>query len=182
MKDVLNYSNVFYISRSEAVHREISVHQEHRLLYVYSGTAMVNSNGYEVALAKGDCVFIPRNMSVLLTCSPKKEESFSMNMMLFSPSSLLHAYPKIELKFLFLEMDDNISNLITLPARPDITSLFQSFTPYFKTTFHPSEEIIRLKVLEGIYLLMNIDKRFFTCLYDFTELWKVNLYQVFNLL
>jgi AraC-like DNA-binding protein len=66
-------------------------------------------------------------------------------------------------------------SLIKLPKTPEIESLFQSMIPYFDTSKKPSEQIMKLKMQEGVYSLLNIDKNFFSCLFDFTEPWKIDI-------
>jgi len=62
-----------------------------------------------------------------------------------------------------------------LPQTPDIESLFQSMTPYFDSSVKPADKLMELKLHEGIYSLLNIDKRFYSCLFDFTEPWKIDI-------
>jgi AraC family transcriptional regulator, exoenzyme S synthesis regulatory protein ExsA len=66
-------------------------------------------------------------------------------------------------------------SLIKLPKTPEIESLFQSMTPYFNSSVKPSEQIMKLKMQEGVYSLLNIDKNFYSCLFDFTEPWKIDI-------
>jgi AraC-like DNA-binding protein len=49
-------------------------------------------------------------------------------------------------------------------------------TPYFDSTIKPSELIMKLKMQEGVYCLLNIDKNFYSCLFDFTEPWKIDIF------
>jgi AraC-like DNA-binding protein len=68
-----------------------------------------------------------------------------------------------------------------LPAdRPDIVSLFESMTPYFDSPVQPSEELIRLKMTEGVYCLLNTDKSFCSALFDFSEPWKIDILDYLN--
>lgn len=39
----------------------------------------------------------------------------------------------------------------------------------------PSEEQLRLKMVEGLYVLLNTDKSLYASLFDFTDPWKIDL-------
>jgi len=66
-------------------------------------------------------------------------------------------------------------NVFAIEQRPDITSLFESLTPYFDQNIQPSKEVIHLKLLEGIYALLNNATVFYPLLFDFTEPWKIDI-------
>ena len=67
---------------------------------------------------------------------------------------------------------DKIS-LYKLPSnRPDIVSLFESMTPYFDSSIHPTEELLQLKRMEGIYVLLNTSKNLYASVFDFADPWK----------
>jgi len=65
--------------------------------------------------------------------------------------------------------------VIKLPHAADIESLFQSMTPYFDSDKVPAKELMQLKLHEGVYSLLSIDKRFYPALFDFTEPWKIDI-------
>ncbi|MDR1274655.1 MAG: AraC family transcriptional regulator, partial [Odoribacteraceae bacterium] len=68
-----------------------------------------------------------------------------------------------------------------LPARrPDIVSLFESMTPYFDSPVSPTEELIKLKMIEGVYCLLNTDKSFYSALFDFSAPWKIDILDYLN--
>ena len=61
---------------------------------------------------------------------------------------------------------DEIS-LYKLPSnRPDIVSLFESMTPYFDSNIQPTEELLQLKMIEGIYVLLNTSKNLYASIFD----------------
>jgi AraC-like DNA-binding protein len=68
-----------------------------------------------------------------------------------------------------------------LPAdRPYIRSLFESMTPYFDSEMQPTDELLKLKMAEGVYVLLNTDKSFYSSLFDFTEPWKIDILNFMN--
>jgi AraC-like DNA-binding protein len=68
-----------------------------------------------------------------------------------------------------------------LPARrPDIASLFVSMTPLFYTDIQPDAEFIKLKMIEGIRVLLNTDDCFYSALFDFSAPWKIDILDYLN--
>lgn len=64
-----------------------------------------------------------------------------------------------------------------LNPSPTIESLFQSLTPYFDSNIKPTEGVTHLKLLEGIYALLNSSEQF---LFDFADPWKIDLLEFLN--
>jgi AraC-like DNA-binding protein len=67
-----------------------------------------------------------------------------------------------------------------LKPTPAIESLFQSLTPYFDCNVKPTEGVTHLKLLEGIYALLNNNEQFYPILFDFAEPWKIDLLEFLN--
>jgi len=68
-----------------------------------------------------------------------------------------------------------------LPSnRADIRSLFESVIPYFEAQEKPSEEILKLKMIEGVYVLLNTDINLYASLFDFVEPWKIDILDFLN--
>jgi AraC-like DNA-binding protein len=68
-----------------------------------------------------------------------------------------------------------------LPAdRPDICSLFESMTPYFDSPTPPTDELLKLKMTEGVLVLLNTDKNVYASLFDFAEPWKIDILDFMN--
>jgi AraC-like DNA-binding protein len=53
-------------------------------------------------------------------------------------------------------------------------------TPYFDSSIQPTEELIKLKLQEGLLILLNIDKNFYSSLFDFSEPWKIDILGYLN--
>ena len=64
---------------------------------------------------------------------------------------------------------------VVLPQSPALQSLFLSFFPYTDANVKPNDEIIRLKMQEAVYYLLDTDARFYPTLFDFNEAWKIDL-------
>ena len=53
--------------------------------------------------------------------------------------------------------------------------VFLSLFPYTDANVKPNDEIIRLKMQEAVYCLLDTDMRFYPTLFDFNEAWKIDL-------
>ena len=68
------------------------------------------------------------------------------------------------------------SSLHVFPSnRIDIRSLFESVIPYFDAGTAPSDEILKLKMTEGIYAILNTDENLYASLFDFVDPWKIDI-------
>ena len=48
-------------------------------------------------------------------------------------------------------------------------------TPYFDSSIHPTEELLQLKRMEGIYVLLNTSKNLYASVFDFADPWKIDI-------
>jgi hypothetical protein len=44
----------------------------------------------------------------------------------------------------------------------------------------PADELLKLKMAEGVYVLLNTDKCFYSSLFDFTGPWKIDILDYLN--
>lgn len=94
----------------------------------------------------------------------------------FSRNFLREFYQQLDRRSLPAYAQRNRDSLYLLPAdRPDIRNLFRSVLPFFEAEVKPSEEQLRLKMAEGLYVLLNTDKSLYASLFDFTDPWKIDL-------
>ena len=42
-------------------------------------------------------------------------------------------------------------------------------TPYFNSKIQPTEQLLQLKMVEGVYVLLNTDKNLYASIFDFTR-------------
>lgn len=170
-----SYSNIFfsyYFNNDRSCTQMI---ENHTLVYIYSGELLVEELDKKTIIYGGECVFLRKDNRVKLYKQPKGEEQFKGIFMIFNRNFLREFYQSIDKKDLPLEIDILGESVIKLPETPDIASLFHSMTPYFDSSVKPSDQLMNLKLQEGVYSLLNIDKRFYSCLFDFTEPWKIDI-------
>lgn len=149
--------------------------KDHMLVYIYSGEMILEEGNQRTEVRKGECVFLRRDNRVRLTKQPRGEEQFQAIFMHFKRNFLRDFYQTIEKKELPLEAELHKPSVIKIDNTPDIESLFQSMSPYFDSDKEPVKELMQLKLQAGVYTLLNIDKRFYPALFDFTEPWKIDI-------
>ena len=149
--------------------------RDHFLVYVSSGEYILEEGDRTIVVKPGECVFVRRDNRVNMIKQPKSGEPFMGIFLTFKRNFLREVYQKFERKELPKDVKKLPTSVVKLPQTPDIQSLFVSMTPYFDSEIKPSEEIMQLKLLEGVYALLRIDNRFYPTLFDFTEPWKIDI-------
>ncbi len=159
-----------------------SMVRDHFLVYLYSGGEYILDEGKRRTVIKpGECVFLKRDNRVNMIKQPKNGEPFMAIFLTFKRNFLRGVYQKFERKELPLKAEKQKHSVIKLPQTPDIKGLFQSLVPYFDSTVEPSDDIMKLKLLEGgVYSLLRIDDKFYATLFDFTEPWKIDILEFLN--
>ena len=173
--NTLRYSDIFlamyFDDGKSCMHRNHS----HVLVYMYSGEIVIEEKGKTTRLHKGECAFIRKDFSVQMTKQAWNGEQFHACLM-FSPKFLRSFYNRLDKNTLPKDAKRNKISLCKLPSnRPDIVSLFESMTPYFNSNIEPTEELLQLKMVEGMYVLLNTSKNLYASVFDFTDPWKIDI-------
>lgn len=176
----LNYSDVFYsfFTNNDSICHDKAV--SHYLVYVYSGEMLLVENGKEISIRSGQCVFIRRDHRVNFTKRPVGNEPFKSISLVFKRNFLRKYYQQFQAENSITEVPPLKSSVSILPQTPDLESLFLSMKPYFETDQEPQANLIELKMQEGVLSLLNISKAFFPTLFDFTEPWKIDIFDFLN--
>lgn len=153
---------------------------DHFLVYVYSGEYILEEGDATTVIRPGECVFIRRDNRVNMIKQPKEDEPFRGIFLTFKRKFLREVFQTFERKDLPLKAGMYGQSVVKLPRTPDIKGLFDSLTPYFDSAVEPSGEIMKLKLMEGVYALLRIDERFYPTLFDFTEPWKIDILDFMN--
>ena len=170
-----NYSDVFfsYYFNDEQICRHMV--KNHTLAYVYSGELLLMEGKTKTKVHKGECAFLRRDNRVVMTKQPKGSEQFSGIFMIFNRNFLREFYQTIDKMQLPLEVEKCKPSVVKLPQTVAIASLFQSMVPYFDSSVKPAEKLMKLKLQEGVFSLLQIENKFYPCLFDFTEPWKIDI-------
>ena len=172
---VFNYSDIFFSCYTNDERGCYNRVQDHTLVYICSGEMLSQEGQTTIKIRKGECFFIRKDNRINLTKQPKGEEPFIGISLVFNRKFLREFYQTIDKKILPLQTQKQTPSIIRLPQTPAIASLFQSMLPYFDTSTQPTERIIRMKLQEGIYALLDIDEQFYPSLFDFTDPWKIDI-------
>lgn len=150
--------------------------REHTLVYLCSGELEIEQEGRRTVLHEGECAFMRRDHRMILQRRARQAKPYRSVVLKFSRNFLREFYQRLDRRSLPAYAQRNRDSLYLLPAdRPDIRSLFESVLPLFEAEVKPSEELLRLKMVEGLYVLLNTDKSLYASLFDFTDPWKIDL-------
>lgn len=176
----ISYSGIFLSCFSDYSEKCIHATPEHTLVYIYSGQQVIEDGNEQIIIGAGECAFIRRDHHLLMFKNSKGEELYKGISLTFKRNVLREFYSKLNKSEIPANIPISDNNVFKIEPRPDITSLFQSLNPYFDSNIKPSEGVVHLKLLEGIYALLNNSKLLFPVLFDFTEPWKVDMLEFLN--
>ena len=180
MKVIFNYNDVFfsfyYDDLSGCVHRS----REYALNYVYSGEMILDNGKEQIHVRKGECVFIPRDHHITMYKRTYDGERYCGVFLNFTRNFLREMYNKLEQRKIPATTPKLDSGVIKLPKSVEITSLFASMTPYFDPEVKPQDDLMNLKMQEGVLALLHINERFAPLLFDFNEPWKIDIMDFMN--
>ncbi len=170
-----HYSDIFfsYFINDEASCSHMA--RNHAITYIYSGEMLLEESNKKTIVRKGECVFIRRDNRVSMTKRPCGNEQYGGIFILFNRDLLRKLYRQFDKKHLPENVPPLKQSVIKLPRTAELESLFRSMVPYFDPAIKPKEEFMQLKLTESVHTLLDIDKRFYSTLFDFTEPWKIDI-------
>ena len=179
--DVFDCSNVliasYFADDRECAHEN----REHTLIYQCSGRLEIEERGKKTVLYPGDCAFMRRDNRMWLQKRIGMGEPYRSIVLKFSKAFLREFYQTLDRQQIPIDSKREKASLLLLPKnRPDIRSLFESVIPYFDAGEKPSEKILKLKMIEGVYVLLNTDRNLYASLFDFVEPWKIDILDYLN--
>jgi AraC-like DNA-binding protein len=177
---VINYWDILLSHASDDWQNCTYGTREHKLVYVLSGEIEMNDMGTVTLISKGECAFIRKDKRLVTSKRLMDGERYKAIYLIFKRDLLRRYYNLLDRKTLPTVLTRGELNVYKMPDRPDLTSLFLSLMPYFDTTQKPTEEWAKLKLYEGLMALLQTDKRFYPCLFDFTEQWKIDILDFLN--
>lgn len=177
----INYSNIFLNFKvSEDTVCDTGI-PEHCLLYICSGEVEFIDNGKKVFLRAGECAFIRRDVRVVMhKRSCKKSNAYQSILLRFTRKFLQDFYSKLDQDGIPTDIKRNKASIVKLNVTPDIQSLFDSIKPFFESDVEPTEQWLNMKLMEGLYVILNADKNIYASLFDFTNPWKIDILEFLN--
>ena len=176
----ISYSDIFLSCFSESGTHCVHSKPEHVLLYLYSGEQVIEDRNKRITIKAGECAFIRRDHRLTMYKNSKGKELYKGISLVFQRNVLREFYSKMNKSEIPKDIKISDKNVFKLNKTPDIESLFQSLTPYFDSNVKPTEGVIHLKLLEGIYALLNNNEMLYPILFDFAEPWKIDLLDFLN--
>jgi len=176
-----NYSQITacqYVTEAESCIHHIQ--KDHLLVYIYSGEFSLHDGINEHTFGNGNCVFIRKNHRTKFSIRTGESDHIKIVFLIFNRNFLIEFYQQID-KLCITGRHTNFSDsFLTIPIRADIESLFYSMIPYLNSAVSPSENVMRLKLTEGIFALLNVNNQTSAVLFDFIDPWKIDMLDFLN--
>lgn len=176
----IGYSGIFLSCYSDYSEKCIHATPEHVLVYLYSGEQVIEDRNKKIVLQAGDCAFIRRDHRLKMYKNSKGDDLYKGISLTFKRNVLREFYSKMSKNEIPKDLPISEKVVFKLEPNPAIESLFQSLTPYFDSNVKPTEGVTHLKLLEGIYALLNSNELLYPILFDFAEPWKVDILEFLN--
>lgn len=174
--DVFDCSNVFIASYFTDDRGCAHCNREHTLIYIHSGELEITDGGRKTILHAGDCAFMRRDNRLWLQKRIKDGKPYRSIVMKFSREYLREFLHTLNRRRIPADAQREKASLVKFPShRLDVRSLFESLLPYFDAGASPAEEILRMKMAEGMYAILNTDENLYASLFDFIEPWKIDI-------
>lgn len=155
-------------------------HQNTYWSTLYSGEQVIEDRNRKITLQAGECAFIRRDHRLKMYKNSKGEDLYKGISLTFKRSVLREFYSKMDKAEMPKDIAVSDGYVFKLQPTPAIESLFQSLIPYFDSNVKPTEGVTHLKLLEGIYALLNTTEQLYPILFDFAEPWKVDILEFLN--
>lgn len=159
------FSGYFFQGKTEGA----GTSPPHVLVFVISGELTVHCKCGTTNVAKGEYIFLRRDTDTVLERKPSGDEPFRSVFMGFDRTFLKKLYPAIAKKTISTKSGDFADNVIPLPKKPYLESLYVSMLPYLQWNVSPMKQVLEIKLMEAVHSLILTDERFYSCLFDFSE-------------
>lgn len=150
---------------------------EHALVYVARGSMEVLVDGERKALIeeKG-CVFVRKDHRTTLVHMPSDDVGYHLSIVLFFPRHILFDfYRTLREEDLPKNIKGKCRSISTIAPSTKLSSLFDSFRPYYYAKEKPDSDWLKIKVFEAVKLILLNDKNAYASLFDFTARWRIDI-------
>lgn len=170
-------SDIFTTCYQEAGGESSFYVSENALVYVAAGKLEVLIDGQPVAsFSKGECVFVRKDHRMTLLNPIVPDIDHHLTIFLFLSRQYLFDYYKTLHKLdLPQKVERSKKSYLPIPSSSLLSSLFDSFKPYWEKGETPKPHWLKIKVLEAIRLLLLLDKSVYATLFDFTSQWRCDI-------
>lgn len=140
---------------------------------------MRNQCGETLNIERGDSAFIGRDSYSHIYAEPELHEPCRVLFFSLPREFLCEFYHTLSLsdcKSSTMEL----SALHRLSSTSETESLFRSWIPYMREGQEIPETVLRLKMTEAVYALLNTDKRYIPTLFDFAGKCRMDMFDLLN--
>ena len=174
--DVFECSDVFIASFFTDDRGCAHCNREHTLIYIHSGELEITDRGRKTVLRPGECAFMRRDNRMWLQKRVTDGVPYRSVVIKFSREYLKQFFQTLNRREIPKDALREKASLVKFPAdRLDIHSLFESLIPYFDAGVTPSDDILKMKMAEGMYAILNTDENLYASLFDFVDPWKIDI-------
>ena len=174
--EVFNCSNVFIANFFTDDRGCAHCNREHTLIYLLSGELEITDGGHKSILHPGDCAFMRRDNRMGLQKRASEDRPYRSVVMKFSRNFLKEFYQTVNQRDIPSDLKREKVSLMKFPSnRIDIRTLFESLVPYFDAGIQPGQDILKMKMIEGMHIILKTDVNLYASLFDFVEPWKIDI-------
>lgn len=174
--DVFDCSNTFIASYFTDDRGCAHCNREHTLIYIHSGELEITDGPRKTVLHPGECAFMRRDNRMWLRKRVSDGKPYRSVVMKFSREYLKEYFRALSHKEIPAEARREKASLVKFPPdRLDVRSLFESLLPYFDAGTAPDDEILKMKMAEGMLAILRTDENLYASLFDFVEPWKIDI-------
>lgn len=174
--DVLNCSNIFIASYFTDDRSCAHCNREHTLIYINSGELEIIDGHRKTILHPGDCAFLRRDNRMWLQKRVSDGKPYHSIVMKFSREYLKDFFKTLNRKDIPTDAKREKISLVKFPSnRVDVRSLFESLLPYFEAGISPDDDVLKLKMSEGMLAILKTDENLYASLFDFADPWKIDI-------
>ncbi|HLT87189.1 MAG TPA: AraC family transcriptional regulator [Sphingobacterium sp.] len=154
------------------------IQKDHMLAYIYSGELTIHNGKDEHSFGSGSSVFIRKNHRIRLSIREGIDDVVKIVFLIFKRDFLIPFYRTADgIKHDCAKFDERF---LKIDSDLEIKSLFYSILPFIDAGVAPSEKTMELKLMEGMYILLNADSRTAVALFDFIAPWKIDILEFLN--
>ncbi|MDE5877698.1 MAG: AraC family transcriptional regulator [Muribaculaceae bacterium] len=174
--DVFDCSNIFIASYFTDDRGCAHCNREHTLIYIHSGELEISDGPRKTVLSAGDCAFMRRDNRMWLQKRVKDGQPYRSVVLKFSREYLREFFRTLNRHEIPTDAKREKKSLVKFSAdRRDVRNLFESLLPYFDVAVIPPDEILQMKMAEGMYAILNTDENLYASLFDFVDPWKIDI-------
>lgn len=174
--DVLNCSNIFIASYFTDDRGCAHCNREHTLIYINSGELEITDGHRKTILHPGDCAFLRRDNRMWLQKRVRDGKPYHSIVMKFSREYLKEFFQTLNRRKIPKDAKREKASLVKFPSnRLDVRSLFESLLPYFEAGISPDDDVLKLKMSEGMLAILKTDENLYASLFDFADPWKIDI-------